>query len=126
MDSAKKDLFRAHHHIPKLFVALFRALMTPTLVYITVIGNAIMFLSAYLFYYSEKTVNAQVNTYWDALWWAICTVSTVGYGDIVPITGLGRIVGAVLIIFGVIFFLGFIAVLTSVLPSFMGQRKDFV
>ena len=123
MDSKSKDLFKAHYHIPKLFRALFKALMTPTLVYITLIGNTIMFLSAYVFYHFEKTLNAQVNTYWDALWWAICTVSTVGYGDIVPITGLGRAIGALLIIFGVMCFLGFVAILTSVLPSFVDQYE---
>ena len=123
MNSKQSHLFKVHYHIPKLSKAFFRALMTPTLLYITVIGNSIMFLSAYIFYHFEKTMNAQVNTYWDALWWAVCTVSTVGYGDIVPITGLGRLVGAILIIFGVIFFLSFIAILTSVLPSLIDQQE---
>ena len=123
MGYKKTDFFKPHHHIPKLSLALFKALMTPVIAYFTLVGNGIMFLSAYAFYYFERDINAQVNSYWDALWWAICTVSTVGYGDVFPITGLGRIIGAVLIIFGVIFFLGFIAVLVSVLPS-IGHSED--
>ena len=37
----------------------------------------------------------------DALWWSLITVSTVGYGDIVPLTDTGRIVAAVLVFFGI-------------------------
>ena len=123
MNFEKKNLFKPHHHIPKFSSALLKALLTPLIIYFTVIGNGIMFLSAYIFYYFEKDINAQVNDYWDALWWALCTVSTVGYGDVVPITGLGRITGAVLIIFGVMFFLGFIAVLVSIMSSFIMTEK---
>ena len=121
MEEKKAHLLKAHYHIPRISVGFFKAFMTPTLLYITIIGNAFMFLSASIFYHVEKTMNAQVNTYWDALWWAICTVSTVGYGDIVPITGWGRVIGSILIIFGVIFFLSFIAILTSILPSHLKQ-----
>lgn len=37
----------------------------------------------------------------DALWWSLATVTTVGYGDIIPQTPAGRIVGALLMLFGV-------------------------
>ena len=123
MNFEEKDLFKPHHHIPKFSIALLKALMTPLLIYFSAVGNIIMFLSAYAFYHFEKTVNSQVSTYWDALWWAISTVSTVGYGDIVPITGLGRITGAILIIFGVMFFLGFTAVLASIMSSFIVTER---
>ena len=123
MNPKTKNLLKPHYHIPQLFKALLEALMTPLLIYITLLGNVVMFLTAYLFYYFEKETNETVNNYGDALWWALCTVSTVGYGDIVPITGWGRIVGAFLIITGVVLFLGFIAVLVSVLPSFMGKEQ---
>ncbi|MDE0092622.1 MAG: potassium channel family protein [Oligoflexia bacterium] len=119
MNSERQGLFKPHHHISKLFISLLKAFMNPIIFYFAVVGNAIMFLSAYAFYYFEKDINAQVNNYWDALWWAMCTVSTVGYGDIVPITGLGRITGVILIIFGVIFFLGFIAMLISLMSTFI-------
>jgi len=47
------------------------------------------------------------------LWWAISTVTTVGYGDIYPITGIGKILGAFIAILGV----GLIAVPTSILSA---------
>ena len=117
-----RHLFKPHH-IPKISEVLIKTLFTPLLAYFTVIGNILMFLSAYGFYHFEKELNPQVNTYGDALWWAICTVSTVGYGDIFPITGWGRIIGAFLIIFGVIFFLSFIAALASVMSTLIRQEE---
>ena len=123
MNPKTKDLLKPHYHIPRLLKALVTALMTPLLIYLTVVGNLVMFASAYLFYSFEKATNDTVNNYGDALWWAICTVSTVGYGDIVPITGWGRLIGAFLIVTGVVLFLSFVAVLVSVLPSFMEKKK---
>ena len=77
-----------------------------------------MFTAAYAFYYVERDINTQVDSYSNALWWAICTVSTVGYGDIVPLTGFGKIIGAGLIIFGVMFFLSFSAILAFLMGYF--------
>ena len=122
MNFEKKDLFKPHH-IPKFSIALLKALMTPLLVYFTIIGNIIMFVCAYAFYLFERGVNEQVSTYWDALWWAICTVSTVGYGDVVPITGLGKITTAILIIFGVMCFLGFTATLVSAMLNLIRTEQ---
>jgi voltage-gated potassium channel len=50
----------------------------------------------------------------DGIWWAIVTLGTVGYGDLVPTTTAGRIVGSVLIIFGVTFISFLTATVTSV------------
>lgn len=47
------------------------------------------------------------------IWWAIVTLGTVGYGDVVPHTTWGRVVGCVVITFGVTF----IAILTAIVTS---------
>ena len=110
------------HHIPELSSVLIKALKSPVLIFLALLGNAIMLFAAYGFYKLEREVNPQVDSYGDALWWAICTVSTVGYGDIVPITGLGRVIGAILIIFGVMFFLTWTAVLAGLISSFISPK----
>lgn len=49
----------------------------------------------------------------DGIWWAIVTLGTVGYGDLVPTTTTGRIVGSVVIVFGITF----ISLLTATVTS---------
>ena len=116
--------FKPHRDIPKYSVILFKALNTPLLVYFTVTGNFLTFTMAYAFYYFERGANPNVTSYWDAAWWALCTISTVGYGDIVPVTTLGRIIAVFLIIVGVTFFLGFMAVLVSVMSTVIAEEQD--
>ena len=55
-----------------------------------------------------------------AVWWAIVTLGTVGYGDVVPHTGWGRVVGSVVIIVGVTF----IAFLTAVVTSLFVEEEQ--
>ena len=111
------------HHLHKFSLVLFKSFKTPLLGYFAFTGNIVMFVSAYIFYILEKDINNMVHTYWDALWWAMCTVSTVGYGDIVPLSGGGRVIASLLIIFGVMFFMGFTAVLASIMSSFIVKEK---
>ena len=54
------------------------------------------------------------KTYWDGVWWAVVTVTTVGYGDIYPTTVTGRLVAIVVMLVGV----GFLAVLTATIASY--------
>jgi voltage-gated potassium channel len=57
---------------------------------------------------------------WLAIWWAVGTVSTVGYGDVVPVQLAGRIVASVAMIAGI----GFISILTATVASSLVATRD--
>jgi voltage-gated potassium channel len=71
---------------------------------------AVMLIAAFVVTIIDKKDFPDFGT---AVWWAIVTLATVGYGDVVPHTGWGRVVGSVVIIAGVTF----IAFLTAVVTS---------
>lgn len=62
--------------------------------------------------------------YGTAVWWAIVTLATVGYGDVVPHTGWGRVVGSAVIIIGVTFISFLIAVVTSYFVAVQEDEKS--
>jgi voltage-gated potassium channel len=64
---------------------------------------------------------ANITTASDALWYSIVTMSTVGYGDRFPVTNLGRLGGAVIIVIGVGIFGTFTGYLANL---FLGSKED--
>lgn len=61
-----------------------------------------------------------VETYQDALWWSLVTATTVGYGDISPETGIGRMVAVVLMFVGI----GMIGMVTGSIATFFIKGED--
>lgn len=59
--------------------------------------------------------DAQITNLIDAFWWASATVTTVGYGDVVPITEIGRLMGIVLMFVGISIIGTFISALGALL-----------
>jgi voltage-gated potassium channel len=62
----------------------------------------IFFISSGFFYYVESPVNPEVQNFGDAFYFTVVALSTVGFGDIVPISGPGRLVTIMMIISGII------------------------
>ena len=64
---------------------------------VAVVAVSVMTAGAVVAYYVEHPVNPEFATFGDSLWWAIVTLTTVGYGDIVPATTTGRIAAVMII-----------------------------
>jgi voltage-gated potassium channel len=81
-----------------------------------------LFVGAWLvLLFEEKAKGSNIHDYPDALWWAIVTVTTVGYGDRYPVTEGGRVVAAILMLVGI----GLIGVLTATVASvFIKEHTD--
>lgn len=62
---------------------------------------------------------ATIHSFGDALWWAMVTVSTVGYGDKAPVTGAGRWVAVALMLTGI----GLVGVLTATFASYFIKQQ---
>jgi voltage-gated potassium channel len=79
-------------------------------IFITVIAGAV-----------QATIDTgDFKGFWNGIWWAVVTVTTVGYGDIYPTTVAGRVVAIVLMFVGI----GFLAVLTATIASrFVSQDR---
>ncbi len=71
-------------------------------------------------YVFEAHVNPRINTLFDAVYWALVTISTVGYGDIAPVTTEGRVISGVIIISGI----AMISFVTSVIVSAFSVKLE--
>jgi len=86
----------------------------------------LLIVSSTAMYYIER--NAQPEYFGSipvAMWWSMATVTTVGYGDVVPVTNLGKVVGGVVMILGVAMFALPVGIIASGFAVEI-HRRDFV
>lgn len=82
---------------------------------VTVIGNGFILCGATGLYYFEKGTQSKPLTELDSLSWAIGLVTTVGYGNLTPVTTEGKILGILLMIGGTLFLWSYMGLLVGVL-----------
>jgi len=78
-------------------------------------GMVLSVSSIIVLQFESRSPDANITTGGDALWWAIVTITTVGYGDFYPVTALGRLTGVFVMFAGV----GIIGALASILASLL-------
>jgi voltage-gated potassium channel Kch len=83
-------------------------------------SGLVILLGTFVMYGIESQVpNSKIKTLLDALWWCVAAVTTVGYGDIVPVSILGRVVALFYMFFGI----SMIAILLSVITNTFYKRR---
>ena len=93
----------------------YAALITVLSAFVVLIASSVLVLQ-----FESKSPDANITTGGDALWWAIVTITTVGYGDYFPVTALGRVTGVAVMVAGV----GIIGALASILASILVPQPD--
>lgn len=114
-----------HHHLRRhvnlgieLFTVRLRNLLfQPVFIVLTIIGNTLIAIASFLLYYFEHGINPRISTPLDTIWWAVATVTTVGYGDISPITTPGKLIGIFMMIVGTALFWCYTALFASAIMS---------
>ena len=91
------------------------------------IALVMVFFSTMLMVEVERSApDATIKSGGDALWWALTTVTTVGYGDTYPVTTEGRIIASVLMLIGIALFGAMSAIVTSklILPKETSDHEE--
>ncbi len=68
----------------------------------------------------QNAPDAKIQNFGDAAWWAITTITTVGYGDLYPVTPIGRVVAAALMMSGI----AVLGIVTASIASWLVQRIE--
>jgi voltage-gated potassium channel len=86
----------------------------------TVSGVVLLIYTASLAVFDKERYlhGATINSFGKALWWSITTVTTVGYGDVYPVTNTGRVIAVLLMIGGI----SLVGVVTAALASWIIDR----
>jgi len=111
----------AMHTLLRVVVNEQRALIGAGLLLLTVV----LFASTGIYYIEGAAQPDKFGSVPAAAWWAFATLTTVGYGDVVPITPLGRMFGAVVMVTGLCILALPVAIISAGFAQELG-RRDFV
>ena len=88
-------------------------------IYVVASAGMVLLIGALAMLEAERrNPQANIKTFGDALWWAVTTMSTVGYGDRFPTTGDGRFIGAGLMVAGI----ALLGVVTASIASWLIEQ----
>ena len=103
----------------RFFTRLFEILTSKFVIvsFLTILAFTVLMLIIFL---SEQKTNSSINTLFDAIWYTLVTITTVGYGDITPHSVLGRTSAMILLLAGVALF----GALSGKFASFLFDRQQ--
>lgn len=93
--------------------------MNKTIALFIASGLVILVGTIVMYNIESQVPNSKIKTLLDALWWCVSAVTTVGYGDVVPVSVIGRIVAIFYMFFGI----SMIAILLSVITTTFYKKR---
>jgi len=108
-NTALEDLSHAIYHERDTFISA---------MYIFFIG--LLMTSAAMYFVEHNVQPDKFGSIPDAMWWSIITLTTVGYGDVSPVTAIGKIIGAITALMGVCS----VALLTGIIANAFAKLVD--
>lgn len=101
-----------------------KTLIRPAMIFLVFLGVAVMGFFALLIYWVEGGgVNPQITSYFDAVFFSVSTITTVGFGDIVPITRAGRVISMFMMFIGTGLFVAFTAIISTTIMAV--EQQDY-
>ncbi len=113
-------MVRSFRSIRNFLHYVFRDKANGTLAVVLLSSILLMIFGAIAILYVERVPEANIKTPSDALWWAFVTITTVGYGDRYPVTTIGRLIAAVLMVAGV----GLFGTFTGYIANFFVEDEQ--
>jgi voltage-gated potassium channel len=104
-------LARVHH--------AFRLAREELILFLTASGIILYMAAVGIYYFENRAQPEAFASVFHSMWWALTTLTTVGYGDVVPITGGGRLFTGVVLLVG----LGVVAVPAGILASALSEAR---
>jgi voltage-gated potassium channel len=112
-------LVRAFAGIYRVVASLESLAMHRGLALLIAAWGGVMVICSLAMYAAENGINNAITSPLDAIWWGVVTLTTVGYGDVTPITGEGRLAASVLMLLGI----GLFSAITAIFTSFMMREQ---
>lgn len=95
------------------------ALRGRVVTYVVAASSLLIYMAALAMYDAERSSDeATITSFGDAIWWAFTTITTVGYGDLAPVTATGRIIAVGLMIGGITL----LGIITATLASWLVEK----
>jgi len=117
-------LLRTVPLVARILIGVHSVLRRRGLQYVILVGAAAIFGSAGCVYFAERGNGGTIDDYGTALWWAMTTVTTVGYGDTVPTSPVGRGTAVLLMVVGISFFSWVTANIAAFLVEFGNEGRS--
>lgn len=106
-----------------LIIKVIRDRKEELIISLTMLVVILIFASSFMYYIEHEAQPEAFSSIPETMWWGVATLTTVGYGDVYPITPLGRILGAFIAVLGIGIFALPAGIIASGFESELSKRR---